>query len=309
MPCLWGEGKAESGGHGVITEQYVDYCRQDVAATVDLYEALMAEFRLHPVDLDPERAYSPASLSKAYLAAMGITPLLDRHPRLPPRGARLRHGRLLRGRAECRIRRVPVPVALVDFTSMYPTVDALMDLHRFQIAKSIESIDAHQRGAGTARIGHPGGLLRPGAVAAAGRLRPGRARRRHPPRPGRLQREDLGHRGQSGDLDRAALVLLGRLRGLEAPHRQGAEGAPGHPTGAGRAECPTPSVRLRGTLEIDPLVKDPMATMVEERQRVEARRTCPRSTRIGSRPCSRSWPMPAPTASTASSIPRSAGRG
>ncbi len=50
-------GKSESGGHGVITEQYVDYNRQDVAATAALYGALMAEFERHPIDLEPERAY------------------------------------------------------------------------------------------------------------------------------------------------------------------------------------------------------------------------------------------------------------
>lgn len=32
------------------------------------------------------------------------------------------------GRAECRIRRVPVPVVYMDFQSMYPTVCALMNL-------------------------------------------------------------------------------------------------------------------------------------------------------------------------------------
>lgn len=78
------EGKSDSGGYGVITEQHVDYCRQDVAATVALYEALICELQRHPVSLAPERAYSPASLSKAYLAAMGIEPLLDRHPDFSP---------------------------------------------------------------------------------------------------------------------------------------------------------------------------------------------------------------------------------
>jgi hypothetical protein len=59
-------GKIDAGGHGQITPKYVDYNRRDVAATAGLYEALIAEFRRNPIDLEPERAFSPASLSKAY---------------------------------------------------------------------------------------------------------------------------------------------------------------------------------------------------------------------------------------------------
>lgn len=136
------EGKAESGGHGRITEQYVDYCRQDVRSTQLLYAALMEEFRRHPIDLEPERAFSPASLSKAYLAAMGITPLLERHPDFPKDTLGYAMSAFFGGRAECRIRRVPMPVALVDFTSMYPLVDTLMDLHRLQVARHIDVVDA-----------------------------------------------------------------------------------------------------------------------------------------------------------------------
>ena len=130
-------GKLDPGEHGEITQAYIDYCRQDVSATAGLYEALLAEFRLHPVELEPERAYSPASLSKAYLAAMRITPLLERHKNFSRRVLGIAMAAFFGGRAECRIRRVPMPVRLYDFTSMYPTVDALMDLHRFQLATQI----------------------------------------------------------------------------------------------------------------------------------------------------------------------------
>jgi hypothetical protein len=130
-------GKLDTGGHGHITPEYIDYCRQDVAATAGLYSALMAEFRLHPIDLEPERAYSPASLSKAYLSAMGIKPILERQRSFPREVLGYAMAAFFGGRAECRIRRVPTPVRLYDFTSMYPTVGALMDLHRFQLASRI----------------------------------------------------------------------------------------------------------------------------------------------------------------------------
>jgi hypothetical protein len=35
---------------------------------------MRADFSRHPIDLLPERAYSPASIAKAYFMAMGITP-------------------------------------------------------------------------------------------------------------------------------------------------------------------------------------------------------------------------------------------
>ena len=45
------------------------------------------------------------------------------------------------GRAETRIRRVPVPVVVCDFLSMYPTVNALMDSWRLLRAERIEIED------------------------------------------------------------------------------------------------------------------------------------------------------------------------
>ena len=79
---------------------------------------------------------------KAYLEAMGIIPPLDQHRDFP----RARLGQAMSayfgGRTECRIRRVPVPVVLVDFLSMYPTVNALMDLWPLFIAERIEITDA-----------------------------------------------------------------------------------------------------------------------------------------------------------------------
>ena len=131
-------GKAAVEGHGRITPEYIDYCRQDVAATQGLYEALIAELRRHPVDLAPEKAYSPASLAKAYLAAMGIEPLLDRLTGFPVDVLGYAMTAFYGGRAECRVRRWPLPVQLMDFTSMYPSVGALMDLHRLQIAARID---------------------------------------------------------------------------------------------------------------------------------------------------------------------------
>lgn len=67
-------GKAAVSGHGEITAAYIDYARGDLQATGELLEALRAEFDLHPIALPPTKAYSPASIAKAYLRAMGIPP-------------------------------------------------------------------------------------------------------------------------------------------------------------------------------------------------------------------------------------------
>jgi hypothetical protein len=46
------------------------------------------------------------------------------------------------GRAECRIRRWPVPVVPVDLTSEYPSVDALLGIWNILTAQQLEIVDA-----------------------------------------------------------------------------------------------------------------------------------------------------------------------
>jgi len=136
------EGKMTTPVHGVITGDYIAYARQDVKATQHLLERLRVEFDRHPIDLLPERAQSPASIAKAYLRAMGVTPPLLREP-VPNRTVL---GQTMSayygGRTECRIRRVSVPVVYVDFLSMYPTVNSLMNLWPIVVADQITVVDA-----------------------------------------------------------------------------------------------------------------------------------------------------------------------
>lgn len=77
--CRWLKSKAEDG-HGKITKDYIDYCRNDVRATEDLYQHVMEDWQKHPVSqsLKPDSAYSPASVSKQYMRHMGIvSPLVS----------------------------------------------------------------------------------------------------------------------------------------------------------------------------------------------------------------------------------------
>ena len=133
-------GKTAAEQHGVITPDYIDYARRDVQATAELYEKSTAEFSRHPLPLQATKAFSPASVAKAYLRTMGITPPLDRSP-LPPDILGACMSAFYGGRAECRIRNTPVPVELVDYTSMYPTVDSLMNLWELLTARHVDVKD------------------------------------------------------------------------------------------------------------------------------------------------------------------------
>ena len=137
-------GKAATPEFGLITDEAVDYCRQDVNATTALYKAAMDEYRQHPIDLQPTKAYSPASISKAYLKTMGIRPRLVLQPDFADDVLGYAMSAFYGGRAEIHIRKTPVPVALVDFTSMYPTVDILMGIWDLVIANRVDVVDVTQ---------------------------------------------------------------------------------------------------------------------------------------------------------------------
>ena len=130
-------GKQKVARHGIITPKYIDYNRRDVLATCELTEKLLDEYGLHPIPLQVTEAYSPASIGKAYLEAMGIVPILARMPDFPKRYLGYAESAFFGGRASAHVRKVPVPVVYTDFLSQYSTVNVLMGLWRFVTAKEI----------------------------------------------------------------------------------------------------------------------------------------------------------------------------
>jgi len=64
-------------------EEYIDYNRRDVLATAELVAKLLEEYSKHPIELQATKAYSPASIGKSYLRAMGIAPIIERQPDFP----------------------------------------------------------------------------------------------------------------------------------------------------------------------------------------------------------------------------------
>jgi hypothetical protein len=129
-------GKAAVSEHGKITNEYIDYCRRDVEATSELAEKLLLEFDRHPIQLPETSALSPASIGKAYLRTMGISPALDRQKSLQP-FVGYAQSAFFGGRTSAHVRKVLVPVVYTDFLSMYPTVNSLMDLWKLVTAKQI----------------------------------------------------------------------------------------------------------------------------------------------------------------------------
>lgn len=131
-------GKLQTEEHGRVTPSYIDYNRRDVEATSELAFKLLEEFDRHPIALQETDAYSPASIGKSYLDAMGIRPIIERQPKFSKRYLGYAQSAFYGGRASAHIRKHAVPVVYCDFLSMYPTVNALMGLWKFVIAKEIK---------------------------------------------------------------------------------------------------------------------------------------------------------------------------
>ncbi|MDX3458949.1 hypothetical protein PV396_44730 [Streptomyces sp. ME02-8801-2C] len=122
------EKMAPDGGHGSINLNYISYNRQDVKATAAVYIALINELDRHPIDLNDSQVYSPASLAKSYLSAMGVPKPLEKEKDFPNDILGYSMSTFYGGRSEAHIRKVGVPVEYCDVTSMYPTVNACMGL-------------------------------------------------------------------------------------------------------------------------------------------------------------------------------------
>ena len=136
------QAKQAAKQHGHIDEGYIAYNRRDVVATQELLEKLRQEYERHPIELSPVNALSPASIYKAHLKSMGVTPPSRNFRKTPIAALAASMMAYYGGRAECRNRKVVRPVVLCNFLSMYPTINTLMDLWRILIAASLNFVDA-----------------------------------------------------------------------------------------------------------------------------------------------------------------------
>ncbi|HVB26359.1 MAG TPA: hypothetical protein VNE21_00435, partial [Mycobacteriales bacterium] len=227
--------------------------------------------------LPETRAYSPASLAKATLRAIGVVPVLERDPAdVGPAIDRAYLGRctaaLFGGRAEAHIRRVPVPVRLVDLTSAYPTVNALLGHWPLVTAHHLDVQDATAAVRGLLPLATPDAVLDPALwramgctvveVAPHGDRLPVRAR--------------FGRDGSTWTVgvvpvwsDRPAFYMLPDvvasvlLTGQVPEVRQAWQ-----LVGTGRMPGLRPYA-IRGTVRVDPYGDDLFQRVAEERQRVK----------------------------------------
>jgi hypothetical protein len=121
---------------GKVTVEEIEYGRQDGRCTVDALNSLKQEFDKHPIRLKPCNAYSPASVAKSYLDAMGIMRPAEKF-QVAQNYLGIAMQAYYGGRSETRIRCTEVPVVPVDFTSEYPTCCALLGLFDVLTAASV----------------------------------------------------------------------------------------------------------------------------------------------------------------------------
>src|SRR6266545_1898311 len=262
--------------YGVVSKKLMAYAREDVRHTSTLYRNCLRELRRHQgIDLQAPRLFSPATVGTKYLEAMGVERPKKKFAMLDRQIHGWAMSAFFGGRAEARIVRTPVPISLVDATSMYPTVNALLGTWKVVSAARVKarevtddvrellaSPDLLSRclsrefwrgkiGVTLVEIDHPDGVVLP-------------VRAYYDPEgvdPG-IGVNPLTYEGSLWYMlpDVIAAAILSH-----APHIKRAIRL--DPDRTQRGLHP---VRFRGARSIDPMKQDPFVAMIEERSRVSA---------------------------------------
>jgi hypothetical protein len=270
-------GKLEVSKHGELTAEYIDYNRRDVEATARLAQKLLDEYARHPISLPETKAFSPASIGRSYLRDMEISPIMQRQPSLQPYIGYAQTA-YFGGRTSTHIRKVAVPVVYVDFLSMYPTVNSLMNLWQFVIARKIKILNhCQQEIIQFLQQITPDSLFRPETwkhlaafvrVVPDGDILPTRAQYSTISHDWQVA---LNHLHASGPEDSlwfslpdvaASVILTGRIPKIVDAFRI-------EPSGDTLDDLKP--VRLQGGIEIDPGEDDFFKAVIEQRKRIDSR--------------------------------------
>lgn len=127
--------------HGKVTEKYIEYLVKDVETTQAVYKALVKELDVYQIHIPITKIFSEASIGKHALSQLGVKPFLELNPDFPDSAIGNMMTSYFGGRTECKIRKEPTKVTVLDFTSMYPTVTMEMNLWKYIIAESLEIQD------------------------------------------------------------------------------------------------------------------------------------------------------------------------
>jgi hypothetical protein len=133
-------GKIQHKPTGRVTKKELEYGRRDVDRTVALLNAMKREYDGFPLSLPPEKAMSAASITKAFLSEMNITPPAKKFnlsDEILGKCTQAFYG----GRSEIRIRHQELPVVVCDTTSEYPTVAILLNLWPMLTAADVGVVD------------------------------------------------------------------------------------------------------------------------------------------------------------------------
>jgi hypothetical protein len=140
-----------------ITEEYLDYARDDVQCTWELFVKLRDLYKLHGIKKRITKIYSEASIGKGYYEELGVksffgfdqrTKRNTRNLEFDPKVRGIAMEGLFGGRSEARYRHVIMECMLPDFRSQYPSVNALMKLQDLLLC---ERLDVH-RNSNTAKL-------------------------------------------------------------------------------------------------------------------------------------------------------------
>lgn len=123
--------KDEAEQHGIIDPKYIAYNINDTLVTHELYLKALERYRLYHLDKDASQIYSPASIGKAYLQQMGVTPFLDKNPDFDKKILGYLMTAYYGARVEVKHRLDPVKITDLDFTSMYPSLYVLLGLDHY----------------------------------------------------------------------------------------------------------------------------------------------------------------------------------
>jgi hypothetical protein len=124
-----------------VTKPAVEHLLKDVIGELELLNSLQQEVARHPVHLVPERCYSSATLAKGYFSAMGIKPPQVKF-KIPDAINGIAMNSFFAGRAECNIRRIPLPVSYIDFHAQFPAISALLNCREILCAESLDFVDS-----------------------------------------------------------------------------------------------------------------------------------------------------------------------
>ena len=133
--------KIDAEEHGEVATDYIKYNINDVLCTQELFVHLKIEYERFGVSMPITNVFSGASIAKAVLSELGIRPYMElNNP--PPELIGAVVQTYFGGLCGVGIRKQPVSISVLDFTSMYPSLNILLGLFDMLICESIGTADA-----------------------------------------------------------------------------------------------------------------------------------------------------------------------